>query len=106
MKLAEILSGPDTWCQRAYEDAGRVCLEGALIRLLEIEVQRPDGWLDAVEALHRSREVDRLWNIIGCPVDVLGHPTGIHEWNDAPWRTWEEVASVVEAYDRDRLLNP
>ena len=41
---------------------------------------------------------------------VLGLPHdggfNVIAWNNAPGRTWEEVASVVEAYDRDRLLNP
>lgn len=92
MKLAEILSGPDTWCQRQFHrGANQSCLMGALMRLSLAEVAegRPEDplGLDA-----------RLTRVLGT--------RHIIQWNDTYGRTWDEVAAVVEAFDRDRLLNP
>ena len=85
-KLSEILTGPETWCQHISTSGPRHCLLGAVMRLT-----------DGRSAYEREREYDRLRQI-------CGKETG--EWNDAPERTWDEVAAVVSAYDTDRLLNP
>lgn len=87
MKLAEILSGPETWCQGAYTIDHRRCLIGALAEISNHTDMR--GWY---------RDTERLRTAIGglCPI--------IAEWNDTPGRTWDEVAAVVETYDRLTLL--
>ena len=84
-KLAEILTGPETWCQIKLHDGERRCLLGAMFVCGDFNLDR---MLDVIR-----RETGRYY-------------TAVIEWNDDPKRTWEEVAAVVAAYDRDRLLNP
>ncbi len=94
MKLAEILSGPETWCQGSLHTTDtQHCLMGALDELLRDEPR---------EAV-RLREWRRLAALLGRAGGAGQH---ILTWNDDPRRTWEDVAAVVEAFDRDRLLNP
>lgn len=95
MKLAEILSGPETWCQGWFVRGSSVCLVGALQKMFTGD---PED-----DSLLPSREVMRLGKAMRLVDRTAGH---IPTWNDDPKRSWEEVAAVVEAYDRDRLLNP
>jgi hypothetical protein len=90
MKLAEILSGPETWCQGAVRHGDRRCLAGALFKLHGARLGQK-YWI---------AELWRLARIAGVERQEVG------KWNDAPGRTWDEVAAVVDAYDRDRMLNP
>ena len=87
MKLAEILSGPEKWTKGIYKQSGRFCLMGAI-------------WQTVV-----SRDYETLRSERHRAERLIGENCA-EMWNDAPERTWEEVATVVEAYDRDRLLNP
>ena len=90
MKLSEILTGPEKWIKQDYWEHGRSCLMGGIHRLVEGE---PD--------LLYTRERARLERIIGLPDD-----RSVEDWNDAPERTWDDVALVIAEYDRDRMLNP
>jgi hypothetical protein len=103
MKLSEILTGPETWCQGRYKtEDGRMCLEGAVAAIIGIDLGREyEVKTDELFAAHASPEMDRLRKVLECRAGE-----DIHVWNDVPERTWDEVAAVVEAYDRDRLLNP
>jgi len=91
MKLAEILTGPEAWCQRKLFDGRRWCLIGATQMLCGTTL----GFDDVVR-LHRV--------LADAGFDLRGQ--SIPDWNDAPERTWDDIARVVEAYDRDRMLNP
>ena len=90
-KLAEVLTGPETWAQGFAHREGTYCLVTALW-MLHDDTGTPDA-----EFLRMQRVIH-----------AQGAPkyTSSWVWNDEPGRTWEEVASVVEAYDRDRMLNP
>jgi hypothetical protein len=93
-KLSEILTGSETWMRgRSHDGAGRRCLIVALWALhgrpLVSEIERAER---AVEACGFLIPDGTAWQ----------HP--LAAWNDAPERTWEDVARVVEVYDRDRLL--
>jgi hypothetical protein len=93
MKLAEILTGPEMWCQRSYHrHDGRMCLVGGTEALFGGTSSLPHG--EYTRLLHAIRAVDSGW------------VEGVASWNDEAGRTWDEVAAVVDAYDRDRLLNP
>jgi hypothetical protein len=85
MKLAEVLTGPDVWCKGKHREGVKYCLQGAVL-MLERNHEDP------------GHTLTRLIRVLGTE--------GIANWNDEPERTWEEVAAVVEAYDRDRMLNP
>jgi hypothetical protein len=86
MKLSEVLTGPETWCY-GWGSEGRYCLLQALSKIVDGPVMS-----------HAHPENQRLQRVLGTH--------NIVAWNDASARTWDEVASVVDAYDRDRLLNP
>lgn len=95
MKLAEILTGPETWCQGMFRSAdGRHCLVGAL------------------QALHGIRPGNKWPEWFSAEMDRMRRLTQLQGWADVAWwndhrfRTWDEVATVVDAYDRDRMLNP
>lgn len=102
-KLSEILTGPETWLDRAhqpfghpvlYEYQGRYCLVGAVAKLHDVEP----------ETLCFTEESPRLIRAIR---QVTGEWVGmIPAWQDDPARTWEEITAVVSAYDADRLLTP
>jgi hypothetical protein len=95
MKLSEILTGPETWCQETYTDEqGRVCIMEALRVLSEAERWDSD---------RSARERKRLAAIIGGKTVTSDQ---IAAWNDVRRRTWEQIMEVRDAYDRDRLLNP
>lgn len=89
MKLAEILTGPETWGQGHRKMEDRFCLLGALSQLLSGNAY---GYIAGT-----LPEYKRLERIVGMDVMV---------WNDTPGRIWEEVSSAVSAYDIDRMLNP
>jgi hypothetical protein len=98
MKLAEILSGPETWWQGNFHcpaDASRMCLEAGFFHLTRIE-----AW-DPAQLEHEYQRLERLM-----PKHLDLTRAAIPAWNDESTRTWEDVAAVVDAYDRDRLLNP
>lgn len=87
----EILSGPETWCRGwTARDGQAQCLFRALTQLHGGSAP--------------GREVERLRHAMDLPAG--NSMSGIAIWNDVPGRTWDEVAAVVEAYDRDRMLNP
>jgi hypothetical protein len=88
MKLAEILSGPETWCQGCFRIGERQCLMTALAELVVRE-----------DTSHLGIEVRRMQRL-------LEAPPPLSEWNDAPGRTWEDIAQAVDDFDRARLLNP
>ena len=96
MKLAEILTGPETWCQDEYSDGSRVCLLGAVRVLIP-------GWQD-IGTRDTNPEVARMYRAIESAHDA--RPQFISDWNDSRDRTWDEIAAVVDAYDRDRMLSP
>jgi len=108
MKLAEILTGPETWCQGSLSEVvcGQVskrCLIGGLLATM------PDGsrYHDAAADRERCRIRRIIQELFVDLPEVNEHgddPIAI--WQDAPSRTWEDVAAVVDAYDRDRLLHP
>ena len=105
-KLAEILTGPETWCKHTLEIADpfrRRCLIGALMVFvpreeLEKERLRLSDVISQVtgQSIVRSIEVGGRFS----PSDGIAH------WQDAKERTWDDIVPVIEAYDRDRLLNP
>lgn len=83
MKLSEVLWGPEVWCQGELVTMdNRHCLIGAL---------------DATKPPDRQAAWLRLYNLVGS-----SSPMG---WNDAHTRTWEEVAAVVDEYDRLTMLD-
>jgi hypothetical protein len=43
-----------------------------------------------------------LWRVI---TEGGSEGSNIPRWNDAPERTWDDIDTVVAAYDRDRMLN-
>lgn len=102
MKLAEILTGPETWQAKGWGQGQRRCLVNALHTLLQ-GADGPIAW-----------EIDRLIAVIeattGRPVPTVTSPDGqthkksVARWNDQA--TWDEAQAVVDAYDRDRMLNP
>lgn len=89
MKLAEILTGPETWGKGFRRKDGHYCLLGALSQLLHGTAY------GAIAADHP--EYLRLNRVIGAEA---------MPWNDDPARTWEEIQTVRDEYDRDRMLNP
>ena len=99
-QLAEILTGPETWGKGHLVRDGRMCLVGALQCLMAAEGQAP-----ADEAIP-AQEFDRLDRIVRAV--AKGYPPApcIAPWQDEPGRTWPQVQAVVEAFDRDRALNP
>ena len=98
-KLAEILTGPDTWTQGTLHNGhGRRCLIGALIAA----VGAPGHSKFLLEEQRLRRAIAREYG----PLPKTPGLSPIATWNDTAGRTWEEVARVVEAYDRERLLNP
>jgi predicted methyltransferase len=101
-KLAEVLSGPDTWCQgelMSNRPTLRRCLVGAILACFQEQPIPVMQWT----AIQCS-ELNRMRRIIN---DLFGTDFNtIAEWQDAPDRTWDEIALVVDAYDRDRMLNP
>ena len=98
--LGEILTGPETWGKGHLVRDGRMCLVGALQRLMAAE-----GRAIAGEAIP-AKEFDRLDRIVRAV--AKGYPPApcIAPWQDEPGRTWAQVQAVVAAYDRDRALNP
>ena len=101
MKLSEVLTGPETWQQGSLDNGRQRCLIGAL------------QFISGLESFTKYLlETQRLTRMIqaeyGPIVDVVEEARigQIMCWNDARGRTWEEIAHVVEAYDRDRMLNP
>jgi hypothetical protein len=49
-----------------------------------------------------GRELVWLWRVI---TEGGSEGSNIPRWNDAPERTWDDIDTVVAAYDRDRMLN-
>lgn len=89
MKLSEVLWGKEAWCQGApVTKDGRICLMEAVYRVTQDEDDGPHGESPF------SRGGERLSRIIGTGL--------IGVWNDS--HTWEEVAAVIEEYDRLTLL--
>ena len=93
-KLAEILTGPDTWTKGRFRFDGRICLVQALAQLHHVNPK----------AIGAHPEYERLERVIGLGTERGLPSPGISWWNDAPERTWDDVERAVEAYDRDRLL--
>ncbi len=77
------------WCQFARQDEqGRVCVIGAMAR---VSAGDPEAQLDPDEYPAALIAWERLRDHLG-----LGYG-GLPRWNNAPERTAEEVASVMEA---------
>ena len=82
LKAAEIVRAG--WCQyAAKDDAGNVCMLGAVGRALGFE---PPG-----ELVHPATSRNETYLLIKSKL-----PSGLAFWNDAPGRTAEEVAAVLE----------
>lgn len=94
MKLGEVLTGPETWCQHSYRqwDGPTVATRNYRRCLL--------GGLQAVHGVATSHQLpEAAWVRLSQAIFEVGESCDIIGWNDAPGRTWEEVAQVVARYD-------
>jgi hypothetical protein len=95
-KMAEILWGPEAWCQEAYqivtpEGSVRMCLVGAMTFISEDPPLAIDD--DHPERMRLTRAIEE--------VHGAGALTGldIEDWQDQSWRTWDDIAPVVARFD-------
>lgn len=91
MKLSEVLWGPEVWGKNSYRPTeSKMCLVAAMSVVERVR----DG--------HISFSAERrMLRAIGIPIGIQG---GVSIWNDAPARTWDEVAAVISEYDRLTML--
>jgi hypothetical protein len=97
-KLSEVLWGPQTWCQGKLRKSARgpFCLLGAVQEML--------GNIDAPEVAEQAEGVqDDLHRAIQLvDPEFFG---SVSAWNDREHRTWEDIAAVVDTFDRIRALH-
>ena len=89
MKVTEILTGPETWCQGAWVRDERACLSMAVFRATR------GGRAGNAKVAARASQM--LCEIIAERAD---EPMLPENWNDAPERTFAEVHAVAAEFDR------
>ena len=106
MKLAEILTGPETWCQGSFADEDDehpqfFCLVGAV---QELVAREHGGWAEMLPVLSLTDIFAAAQRILAdVTYELHGHENPM-AFNDRRSTTWDDIAAIIQEFDRRRML--